>query len=64
VSYTDKHTTGSLMCAVQGSITVGMIVAIFWDIVLCSLNVNSCLGRTFHLHLQGRKSAKQETSMQ
>jgi hypothetical protein len=37
-------------------------IAIFWDIAPCSLYMNRSFGGTYHLHLQGRKSAKQETS--
>jgi hypothetical protein len=37
--------------------------AIFWYIMLCSLNVHWCFGATHHLHLQGWKSAKQETNL-
>jgi hypothetical protein len=37
--------------------------AIFWDVVLCSLYVHRWFGATHHLHLQGWKSAEQETSM-
>jgi hypothetical protein len=41
-----------------------MNVAIFWDIQSCSPYVNRRFGGTFHLHLQGRKSAEQDTSVQ
>jgi hypothetical protein len=37
-------------------------VAIIWDIAPCSLYVNCCFGGTYHLHLQGRKSAKPESA--
>jgi hypothetical protein len=36
-----------------------MKVAIFWDIAPCSLYMNRRFGGTYHLYLQGRKSAKQ-----
>jgi hypothetical protein len=39
-------------------------VAIFWDISPCGPNVNRRFGRDCLLHLQGRKSAKQENSVQ
>jgi hypothetical protein len=39
-------------------------VAIFWDIVSHSPYVNQRFGGTYHLHLWGKKSAKQETCMQ
>jgi hypothetical protein len=39
-------------------------VAIFWDIAPSTPYVNRRFGGTYHLHLQGRKSAEQETSMQ
>jgi hypothetical protein len=35
-----------------------------WNIAQCSLYVNRRFGETYHLHLQGTKSAKQETSLQ
>jgi hypothetical protein len=35
---------------------------IFWDIASCSLYMNQHFGGTYHLHLQGWKSAEQETS--
>jgi hypothetical protein len=38
-------------------------VVIFWDIAPCSLHVNRRFGRTYHLNLQGRKSAEQKTSV-
>jgi hypothetical protein len=40
-----------------------MKTAIFWDIALCSPYMNRRFEGTYHLHLQGRKSAKQQTSM-
>jgi hypothetical protein len=42
---------------------VVMNVAIFWDIALCSPYVYQRLGGTYHLQLQDRKSAGQETSV-
>jgi hypothetical protein len=42
---------------------VVMSVAIFWNIAQCSPYVNQRFGGTYHLHLQGRKSEEQETSM-
>jgi hypothetical protein len=39
-----------------------MNVAIIRDIALCSPYVSRCFGGTYHLHLQGRKSAMEETS--
>jgi hypothetical protein len=39
-------------------------VAIFWDIVLLSPYVNRRFEEINHLHLQGRKSAVQESSVQ
>jgi hypothetical protein len=38
-------------------------VIVFWDISPCSPYVNRRFGGTYHLHLQGRKSAEQETSV-
>jgi hypothetical protein len=38
-------------------------VGIFWYISQCSPYVNRSLGETYHLHLQGRKSAEQKTNM-
>jgi hypothetical protein len=37
-------------------------LVIFWDIAPCSPYMNRCFGGTYHRHLQGRKSAEQETS--
>jgi hypothetical protein len=37
-------------------------VAIIWDMVPCSLHVNCCFGGTYHLHLQGRKTAEPESA--
>jgi hypothetical protein len=39
-------------------------VTIFWDIASCSTYVNLRFEGTYHLHLQGRKLAEQETSVQ
>jgi hypothetical protein len=38
--------------------------AMFWDIAPCSPYVTQRFGRAYHLHLQGRKSAEQETCVQ
>jgi hypothetical protein len=38
-------------------------VSIFWDIASYNPYMNQHFGRTYHPHLQGRKSAEQETSM-
>jgi hypothetical protein len=38
-------------------------VAIYWDTAPCTPYANRRLGVTYHLHLQGRKSAEQETSL-
>jgi hypothetical protein len=43
---------------------VDMNIAVFWDIVLCSTYVNRRSGGTYYLHIVGRKSAEQETSVQ
>jgi hypothetical protein len=43
---------------------IGTDVAIYWGIAPCSPYVNDRFGGTYHLHLQGRKSAQQETSVQ
>jgi hypothetical protein len=43
---------------------VAMKISIFWDLTLCSpLKVNRYFGGICHLHLQGRRKGKQETSM-
>jgi hypothetical protein len=42
---------------------VVMKVVFFWDTAPCSPYVNRCFRGTYHLHLQGRKSAEQETSL-
>jgi hypothetical protein len=39
------------------------VIIFFWDIELCSLHMNNHLGGTYHFHLQGKKSAEQETSV-
>jgi hypothetical protein len=39
-------------------------VATYRDISPCSPYVNRCFGGTYHFHLQGTKSAEQETSVQ
>jgi hypothetical protein len=41
-----------------------MNIASFWDRVQCNLYVNRRFGGTYHLQLQDRKSAEQETSVQ
>jgi hypothetical protein len=38
-------------------------VAVFWEIAPCSLYVNRCFGGTYHVYLNGRKSAEQETGL-
>jgi hypothetical protein len=40
-----------------------MIIAIFWHIAPSGLYMNQRFGGTYHLRLQDRKSAEQETSM-
>jgi hypothetical protein len=42
---------------------VVMNVAIFWNIVPCSLYVNGCFGEKYRLHLQCRKLAHHKTSV-
>jgi hypothetical protein len=43
---------------------VVMKITVFWDITPCSpLKFNRRFGRTYHLHLQGRKISQQETSV-
>jgi hypothetical protein len=44
--------------------TVDMNTAFFWDIAPCNPYVNQRFEETYHLHLHGRKSAEQETSLQ
>jgi hypothetical protein len=41
-----------------------MNVAILWDIAPASPYVNPRFGGTYHLNLQGQKSAEQETRVQ
>jgi hypothetical protein len=48
----------------KGAMQHTVSVANFWYIVSCSPYVNRRFGLTYHLHLQGRKSAAQETSAQ
>jgi hypothetical protein len=40
-----------------------MNASIFWSIALCSPYLNRHFEGTYHLHFQGRKSAKQETEI-
>lgn len=37
--------------------------SIFWDIAPCSLYANRHFGGTYHLDLQGQKTAKQKTGV-
>jgi hypothetical protein len=39
-----------------------MKFAIFWDRAQCSQYMNQRFGETYHLHLQGQESVKQEAS--
>jgi hypothetical protein len=39
---------------------VTMKNAVFWDVTPCTSCVNLGFGGTYHLHLQGRKSASEE----
>jgi hypothetical protein len=39
-------------------------VVIFWDISQCNPYANRLFGGKYHLHLQGRKLAEQETIVQ
>jgi hypothetical protein len=48
---------------ISGSHSDSYEFAIFRDIAPCSPYVDRCFGGTYHLHLQGRKSAEQETSL-
>jgi hypothetical protein len=43
---------------------IPLSAAIFWYILPCSTYANQRFGEMYHLHLQGQKSAEQETSMQ
>jgi hypothetical protein len=43
-------------------VVVVMKTANFWDIAPCSPYMNRRFGGTYHFHVQGRKSAEQETS--
>jgi hypothetical protein len=47
----------------EGLTAVGMNVPIFWDIGPCGPYVNWRFGGTYNLHLQGKKSAEQETKV-
>jgi hypothetical protein len=63
--YPVTHAVGteiySLVCRIWGS-NSDSYVSIFWYIAPCSPYVNRRFEGTYHIHLQGRKSAKQETS--
>jgi hypothetical protein len=37
---------------------IALNVAIYWDMVACSLYVNQYFGGTYHIHHQGKKSAE------
>jgi hypothetical protein len=39
-------------------------VLTFWDTAPCTPYVNRCFGGIYHFHLQGRKSAEEETGVQ
>jgi hypothetical protein len=54
----------SFSSRISGSHSGVMNVAIFWNIAQCSLYANWHYGGMHQLHLQGRKSAKQETRVQ
>jgi hypothetical protein len=45
-------------------VTAVVINVAIWDTSQCSPYVNQCFGGTYHLHIQGRKSTEQETSVQ
>jgi hypothetical protein len=51
-----------VLCGTQSSQS-GRYESIFWNIVPCSPYVSRRFGRSYHLHLQGRKSAEKETSV-
>jgi hypothetical protein len=42
---------------------VVMNIVIFWDVTQCSPHVKLRFGGKYHLHLQGRKLADQETTV-
>jgi hypothetical protein len=48
-------------CRIWGSHSGSYKIAIFWDIAPCGPFMNRCFGGTYHLVLQDRKSAEQET---
>jgi hypothetical protein len=37
--------------------------AVFWNVALCRACVNWCFGKTYRLHLQGRKIRERGTSV-
>jgi hypothetical protein len=39
-----------------------MNVVIFWDVAQCGKHMHQLFRGTYHLHLQHKKSAKQETA--
>jgi hypothetical protein len=41
-----------------------MNIAIFWHIGSCSPYTNRSFGEIYYFHLQGRKSAKEESTVQ
>jgi hypothetical protein len=65
LSGSDTLTTVSVLSDVELEVltAVVMIVVIVWDIVFLNPYVNRRFEEIDHLHLQGRKSALQETSV-
>jgi hypothetical protein len=57
-----QHVNYFSVTGFEGLTAVVMKVAIIWYIAPCIPYLNRRFGETFHLHLQGRKAADQETS--
>jgi hypothetical protein len=51
------------ICKIEVFTAVTMKNAIFWDVVPCRSCVNRRFGGTYRLHLQGRKTCEQGTSV-
>jgi hypothetical protein len=64
-SFTTSATLNTVVNCVGFEVLIAVIIhiAVLWEKAPCSTYVNRRFGGTYHLHLQGRKSAKQETSV-
>jgi hypothetical protein len=64
-NFTVSNNTNESVYGGFGALTTVVInVTVFWDIATCSEYVNERIRGAYHLHLQGRKSAEPEISVQ